>query len=48
MTKDQHLQILMPLSALESWSFADNHHLPDFLLDRLIEAVDILRQEILK
>lgn len=48
MTKEQILEILMLLSAVESWSFADKHQMPDFLLERLNESVELLRREVLK
>ena len=48
MTKEQILELLMLLSAVESWSFADKHHMPDFLLERLNESVEVLRNEVLK
>ena len=35
MTKEQCLQILKLLSALEAWSFATKSHLPDYLLEDL-------------
>lgn len=48
MTKDQALDLLMLLSALESWSFADKHRLPDYLLERLDTAIASLRDEVMK
>ena len=48
MTKEQILELLMLLSAVESWSCADNHRMPDFLLERLNESVEVLRNEVLK
>lgn len=48
MTKAQLIEILMLLSAVESWSFADKHRMPDYLQDRLSEAVNLLMQEALK
>lgn len=48
MTKDQALDLLMLLSALESWSFADKHTMPDFLHERLADAVEVLRNEVMK
>ena len=47
MTREHKLEILMMLSAIESWSFADKHMLPDYLHDRLANAVDLLRAEVL-
>lgn len=47
MTKSQHLDILMLLSALESWSFAQGKPIPDYLLERLNDLVEILSKEVL-
>ena len=47
MTKADQLDLLMLLSALESWSFADKHMLPDYLHERLDKAVNRLTGEIL-
>ena len=47
MTREQKLDILMLLSAVESWSYADKHLMPDYLHDRLANAVDLLRAEVL-
>ena len=48
MSRAQLIELLMLLSAVESWSFADKHHMPDYLQDRLSEAVEILKKEALK
>jgi len=47
MTKADKLELLMLLSALESWSFADKHMLPDYLHERLDKAVNKLTGEVL-
>jgi hypothetical protein len=47
MTKADKLELLMLLSALESWSFADKHMMPDYLYDRLDKAIIRLTGEIL-
>lgn len=47
MTREQILDLLMLLSAMESWSFAEKHRMPDFLLERLNESIDVLRGELL-
>ena len=47
MTKPEALDLLQLLSALESWGFSNNHRLPDYLHDRLLSSVEILRMEIL-
>jgi hypothetical protein len=48
MTKEEALQIIKLLSAMESWSFANNQKMPDYLLDKLKDAVAILEREVLK
>ena len=48
MTKQQLIELIKILSALESWSFADKHRLPDYLLDKLELQIEILTNEVLK
>ena len=48
MTKEQMLDLLRLLSALEAWSFAEKHALPDYLLEDLGKSVVLLSKEILK
>jgi len=48
MTKEQALQIIKLLSAVESWSFADNHRMPDYLYEKIEEAMKLLEREVLK
>jgi hypothetical protein len=48
MNREQALELLKLLSALESWSFADKHALPDYLYEKLAEGMEILTKEILK
>lgn len=45
--REQTLELLMLLSAMESWSFAAEHRLPEGLAARLDKAVDLLKDEIL-
>lgn len=45
--REQSIDLLMLLSALESWSFAAEHRLPEMLATRLDAAVAALRAEIL-
>ena len=47
MTKPQILDLLMLLSAIESWSFADKHRMPDYLYERLDTAIDLLRKDLI-
>lgn len=39
MTKPQALDLLMLLSALESWGFSNGKVIPDYLLERLNNAI---------
>ena len=48
MTKEQILDIIKLLSALEGWSFAEKHRLPDYLLEDLDKTVEMLSKELLK
>lgn len=48
MTREQIVETLMLLSALEAWSFAEKHQLPDHLLERLDALIDAYRKELLK
>jgi len=48
MTKEQTLDVIKLLSALEAWSFAEKHRLPDYLLEDLDKAVEVLSAEVLK
>ena len=47
MTKQDKLDILMLLSALESWGFSTKSMFPDYLHERLGAAIDLLRGEVL-
>lgn len=42
------LQLMRLLSALESWSFANGQRLPDYLLEAIENAVEMIEREILK
>ena len=48
MTKEQILQLIKLLSAVESWSYADKHRMPDYLYERIDDAMAVLEQEVLK
>ena len=48
MTKEQILDVIKLLSALEGWSFAEKHRLPDYLLEDLDKTVETLSKELLK
>lgn len=46
MTKQQTLDLLMLLSALESWSFSTGKIMPDYLHGTLVAAVDVLTKNL--
>ena len=48
MTKPQVLDLLMLLSALESWSFSTGKPLPDHTFDAMQNAIDNLRSALLE
>ena len=48
MTKEQILDTIKLLSALEAWSFANQHRLPDYLLEDLDKTIETLSAEVLK
>ena len=48
MTKDEALQTLKMLSAIESWSFSMKSLLPAYLHDNLAAAMDVLERIILE
>ena len=48
MTKEQALDLIKLLSAVESWSFADKHRMPDYLYDKIDESMKVLEKEVLK
>ena len=48
MTRQNRLEILLLLSALESWRYAEKHYLPDFLAEKLYESIKLLSDEVLK
>ena len=48
MTKQQKLDILMLLSALESWGHSNNAQFPDYLHCRLTTTMGLLSEEVLQ
>lgn len=48
MTKQELLEIIKLLSALESWSFSLDKSLPDHLLEDIANAQERLAKELLK
>ena len=45
--REQNLDMLMLLSALESAFFASKSTMPDYLIERIDRAVELLRAEVL-
>lgn len=48
MTKPEALELAMLLSALESWGMSNNQRLPDYLIERRDNSLELLRAEILE
>lgn len=48
MTKQDALDIIKLLSAVESWSFADKHRMPDYLYEQIATAMETLTVEVMK
>lgn len=48
MKREQLLEIMMLLSALESWGFSVKERIPDYLVAQIETALDALRKEVLK
>lgn len=48
LTKEDYLDLIKLLSALESWSFSSTTLFPDYLHDQLQSAVEKLSKEVLK
>ena len=48
MTKEQMLQIIKLLAALESWGFAEKNSLPEYLHDQIDESIKALTKELLR
>ncbi len=47
MSKEQALDLIKLLSAVESWSYADKHRMPDYLYDKIDENIKVLEKEVL-
>lgn len=45
--REQNLELLMLLSALESAFFASKTTMPDYLIERIDKAVELLKNEVL-
>ena len=48
MTKRDKIELLMLLSALESWCFTDGHTPPEWLMANLNIKVEVLTEEVLE
>ena len=48
MTKEQALEVIKLLSAVESWSFANKELMPDYLYEKINESLEILEKMVLK
>ena len=46
--REQAIDLLMLLSALESWTFAEKRMPPDYLIERMDNAIASLRAEVLE
>jgi aspartate aminotransferase-like enzyme len=46
--REQTLDLMMLLSALESWAFSLGKTPPDYLIERMDKAIDMLRAEVLE
>ena len=48
MDKKDQLEMLMLLSALESWGFSVKERIPDYLVEQIEYTVDALKKSILE
>lgn len=48
MTKQEILEAIKLLSAMESWAFSTQQRLPDHTLEQLNEVMETLEREVLK
>ena len=48
MAKQELLQILKLLSAMESWAYSQSTRLPDYLVEDIQRAMEVLEREVLK
>lgn len=47
MNKKDYLELIMLLSALESWAYAEGKRMPDYLSDDMSAALEKLCKEVL-
>jgi hypothetical protein len=48
MTKEEALQTIKLLSALESWAFSQSTRLPDYLVDDIQRSMNVLERIVLE
>ena len=48
MTKEEALQEMMLLSALESWAFSQSAHLPEYLVENIQRSLEVLERIVLE
>lgn len=48
MTKPELIELIKLLSAIESWSFATKHPMPDYLTDKLDYTINLVTTEVLQ
>lgn len=48
MTKEEALQAIKLLSALESWAFSQSTRLPDYLVDDIQRSMEVLERIVLE
>ena len=48
MTKEEALQTIKLLSALESWAFSQSSRLPDYLVEDIQKSIDVLESVVLE
>jgi len=47
MNKENLLELIKLLSAIESWSFSNGQKMPDYLFEKLDRTIDLLSEELL-
>jgi hypothetical protein len=48
MTKEEALQAIKLLSALESWAYSQQSRLPDYLTDYILQSMEVLERVVLE
>jgi len=47
MDKDEAVELIKLLAAVESWSFATNHRMPDYLYEKIDLAMERLEKRLM-